>query len=41
MSLMPQEKNGVVLMSNSEWADFGPLRSQILDALRAGAVLAN
>lgn len=39
MSLMPQEKNGVVLMSNSEWADFGPLRNQILDALRAGAVL--
>lgn len=39
MGFMPQEKRGVVLMSNSEWADFGPLQAQILDALRAGAVL--
>lgn len=39
MAFLPQEKRGVVLMSNSEWADLHGLSRSILDALRAGAIL--
>jgi serine beta-lactamase-like protein LACTB, mitochondrial len=39
MSFLPQQKLGFVLMSNSEWADFGPLKEQIYAALMASAIL--
>lgn len=35
MSFLPEKKAGVVIMCNSEWANLGPIRDALLDALKS------